>query len=288
VRDAHPVVWVDGRRLPSESAHVSARDRGFTLADGVFETMKARNGKTFRLDRHLSRIETGLRVLAIPRPVELRDWVDAAVQAAHLPEASIRLTITRGVAAGGVIPPPDPNPTVVVTVGPFPAFGAELYERGVKGHVASGRRNEYSMTAGLKTLAYTDSIAAMIEAQSVGADEALFLDTAGHCSEASASNLFAVIAGRLTTPPTSCAALPGITRAAVIELASGLGVPVEERPFTVADLTAATEAFLTSSLRGIAPLVAIDGTAIGSGAPGPVTRQMVTAYSALVARECDA
>jgi branched-chain amino acid aminotransferase len=288
VTDAHAVVWVDGRRLPSESPHVSGRDRGFTLADGVFETMKAYNGTIFRLDRHLSRIAGALRALAIPQPPELRDWVDAASRAAGLPRAGIRLTVTRGIAAGGVIPPIDPHPTVVVTVTPLPTFGADVYAAGLNAHVASGRRNEHSMVAGLKTLAYIESVAAMIEARRAGADEALFLDTAGHCSEATASNLFAVMGGRLTTPPTSCAALPGITRAAVLELGTECGIAVEERPFDLAELASASEAFLTSSLRGIAPLVRIDGAAVGSGTPGPITRQVMGAYAVLVDRECAA
>ena len=114
----------------------------------------------------------------------------------------------------------------------------------------------------------------------------LFLDTAGHCSEASASNLFALINGRLTTPPTSCAALPGITRAAVIELAGGLGVAADERPFDLGELLASPEAFLTSSLRGIAPLVSVEGRTLGAGVPGPVTRQVMAAYAALTSQEC--
>jgi branched-chain amino acid aminotransferase len=211
--------------------------------------------------------------------------VDAALQAAP-EDASVRLTVSRGVAAGGVTAPVDPNPTVVVTVAPPPVFGAATYDTGLRGHVASGRRNEFSMTKGLKTLAYTDSVAALIEARRAGADEALFLDTEGHCSEASASNLFAVINGRLTTPPISCAALPGITRATVIELAAGLGPAVDERAFELRELETATEAFLTSSLRGIAPLVSMDGKSLGAGTPGPVTRQMATAYAALVSQEC--
>jgi branched-chain amino acid aminotransferase len=276
---------VDGRRLPPDGAHISARDRGFTLADGVFETMKARNGKVFRLDRHLTRLEEALRTLSIPVPGELREWVDAALQAAP-EDASVRLTVSRGVAAGGVTAPTDPDPTVVVTVAPPPVFGAATYDTGLRGHVASGRRNEFSITKGLKTLAYTDSVAALIEARQAGADEALFLDTEGHCSEASASNLFAVIDGRLTTPPISCAALPGITRATVIELAAGLGAAVDERAFDLRDLETATEAFLTSSLRGIAPLVSMEGKALGVGTPGPVTRQIATAYATLVSQEC--
>jgi branched-chain amino acid aminotransferase len=144
------------------------------------------------------------------------------------------------------------------------------------------------MTAGLKTLAFTDSIAALLEAHRDGADEALFLDTDGHCSEATASNFFATIDGRLATPPPSCAALPGITRAAVIELAAGLGLRVDDRPLEVARLKFATEAFLTSSLRGIAPLVRLDGQPFGTGKPGPVTRQLMSAYAELVNRECGA
>ena len=285
--DTHTIVWVDGRRLPSEGAHISARDRGVTLADGVFETMKARSGRVFRLDRHIARMESALRALAIPPPPELRDWVDAAVRAADLPEASIRITVTRGAAAAGGVPPPaDVCPTVIVTVAPLPVFGAAMYERGLTAHVASGRRNEHSMTAGLKTLAYTDSVAAMIEAQRAGADEALFLDTAGHCSEATASNLFAMIAGRLMTPPTSCAALPGITRAAVVEIAAQLRIPVDERPFGLTELATADEAFLTSSLRRIAPLVRVDGRNLASGVPGPVTRQVMAGYAEMVDREC--
>ncbi len=286
--DVHTIIWVDGQRLPSDGAHVSARDRGFTLADGVFETMKARNGKVFRLDQHLARMKDALHALSIPVPVELREWVDAAIAAAHTPEASVRLTVTRGVSVGGVTAPADPTPTVVLAVAPPPAFGTAIYDVGLSARVASGRRNEFSMTAGLKTLAYTDSVAALIEARSAGADEAIFLDTAGHCSEASASNLFAVLDGRLTTPPTSCAALPGITRAAVMEIAARLGIAVDERPFEMRELESAAEACLTSSLRGIAPLVRVNGKALGSGQPGTTTRQLMMAYAALVATECGA
>ena len=286
--DAHTIVWVDGRRLPSEGAHISARDRGLTLADGVFETMRAHNGKVFRLEQHLTRIEGALRVLAIPAPAELRDWVGTAIRVAHAPEASVRLTVTRGVGPGGVTVPADQVPSVIVTVAPPPAFGAAIYETGLTAQTASGRRNEHSMTAGLKTLSYTDSVAAMLEVRRDGVDEALFLDTGGHCSEASASNFFAVVDGQLRTPPTACAALPGITRAAVIELAEGMGLAVDDRPLDPAKLKFATEAFLTSSLRGIAPLVRLDGIPIGTGTPGKVTRQVMTAYAGLVARECGA
>jgi branched-chain amino acid aminotransferase len=142
------------------------------------------------------------------------------------------------------------------------------------------------MTAGLKTLSYTESVAAYLEAHRAGDDDAILLDTEGHCSEATSSNLFIWTGTMLVTPPVSCGALPGITRAAVLELARADDIPAVERAFTLNDLLTADEAFLTSSLRGLAPLVRVDGHRLGSGAPGAVTRQMIGAYADLVAREC--
>jgi branched-chain amino acid aminotransferase len=284
--EAHPVVWVNGQRQRSDAVQVSARDRGFTLADGVFETMLAHNGVVFRLEAHLARLSAALRTLEIPEPAELRDWVDAAVSAGDLAHGIVRVTVTRGIAPGGLTPPHDPQPTVVVIVTPMPPPAPLVYERGLSGHIASGRRNEYAITSGLKTLSFTDGIAAMLEAQRAGADEALLLDTADHCSEGAASNLFAVLGGTVITPPLTCGVLPGITRAAVLELAAALGIPASERVLLHNELTAADEAFLTNSFRGIAPLVRVDGRPIASGVPGPVTRRLMAAYGGLIEREC--
>jgi branched-chain amino acid aminotransferase len=207
-------VWVNGVRHAPGAPHVSAFDRGLTLADGVFETMRVYGGAVFRLDRHLARLAGALDALAIAPAAGVRDAVLAAVADAaagdpRLGDAAVRVTVTRG-AGDGVAPPAlAAPPTVVVAVRPLPEFPARLHADGLTAHVASGRRNERAMTAGLKTLAYTDSVAAMLEARRAGADEALFLDTDGHCSEAAASNLFAVAGGALVTPPLTCGALPG-------------------------------------------------------------------------------
>jgi branched-chain amino acid aminotransferase len=285
--DVTPAVWVNGERLPVEGMHVSARDRGFTLADGVFETMRVRNGRVFRLDDHLTRLSGALRALEIPEPSSLREWLLRAARTAASEDTSVRLTVTRGpTAIAGVAPQPACSPTAIVSVAPLPQFPAAVYERGLSAHIASGRRNERAMTAGLKTLAYTDAVVAMIEARQAEADEVLFLDTAGHCSEASSSNLFVWTGDTLVTPPVTCAALPGITRALVLELARAQGMSAEERICEPAELHAAAEAFLTSSLRGIAPLVRVDGRAIGAGTPGEVTRRLRAAYLAFFAEEC--
>jgi branched-chain amino acid aminotransferase len=275
-------VWVNGEDQSAAAVHVSARDRGLTLSDGLFETMHARNGVIFRLDRHLDRLQRGLTTLGIPVPAGLRAWVE---RAATQDDVGMRLTVTRGVGPAGLAPPDDVTPTVIITTAAFPAFPAETYTHGLSAGIAAGRRNQRAMTAGLKTLAYADSIAALVAARQRGDDEALFLDTDDHVSEATASNLFAIVDGVLLTPPVGCGALPGITREVVMEIAAVRGVRVEERAFGVDVLRRASEAFLTSSLRKVAPLVRFDGLPIGPGVPGTITATLADAYATLVVKE---
>ncbi|NOT26396.1 MAG: hypothetical protein HOP16_09885 [Acidobacteria bacterium] len=284
---AEPLVWVNGE--PQKDARVSVHDRGLTLADGLFETLHVKGGNAFRLDRHLARLGRGLAAIEIAYPVALGSWLEFALTKASVQrfggEAGLRITVTRGAGPAGVGIPADATPTVVMTLSAMPRFPG-IYEKGLAVHVASGRRNERAMTAGLKTLAYTDAVAALLEARRAGADEALFLDTDGHCSEATASNLFIWTGSSLLTPPMSCGALSGITREAVIELASTKGLETVERTCTLQDLLDAREAFLTSSLRGLAPVVRVGDAAIGAGVPGAVTATLTAAYRALVDREC--
>lgn len=280
------MIWINGTRQPDEGPHISARDRGLTLADGLFETVRVHDGVVFRLARHLARLRHGLDRLGIPEPEGLEATITEALRESGPRDASIRMTITRGVGPAGLAPPAEVVPTAIVAVAPMPAFPAALYDEGLRAQVASGRRNEHAPTAGLKTTAYTDAVIALAEAARAGAAEALFLDTEGHCSEATASNLFVWTGRTLLTPPRSCGALPGITREAVLDLAEMLGVPAEERTFGLEVLVGAQEAFLTSSLRGLAPLVAVGPAVIGRGAVGPLTRQLIGSYADLVQREC--
>jgi branched-chain amino acid aminotransferase len=280
---------VNGER----NASVSVHDRGVTLADGVFETMHVRRGTPFRLDRHLARLRRGLVALEIPDPPALDDWLRGAVssestQAVSEGDVSLRVTVTRGVGPSGVGVPAVVHPTVIVTLSAMPVFAPSTYDKGLTVHVASGRRNERSATAGLKTLAYIDAIAGLLEARRAGADEALFLDTENHCSEASASNLFVWTGSLLLTPPLSCGVLPGVTREAVLELARVQGLDTVERAFGLEELRAGAEAFLTSSLRGLAPVVRVGADTIGRGTPGPITTRLATEYRTLVDRECSA
>jgi branched-chain amino acid aminotransferase len=284
------MVWVNGERMASDAMHLSALDRGFTLADGVFETMLVRRGVIFRLERHLQRLRDGARVLRIGLPYtiesELEEAARTAAGASGKAAAAVRLTVSRGPGAHGLAPRDVATGTVVITADALPAFPAALYEHGLSALTASARRDERALTSGVKTLAYTEAIASLGRARDEGADEVIFLDTEDHVSEASASNIFIVSGAALVTPPLSCGVLPGITREAIIELAATLGVQMMERPVSPSELSGADEAFLTSSLRGIAPLVRVDGRAIASGSVGQVTRELSAAYSELVESEC--
>jgi branched-chain amino acid aminotransferase len=284
------MVWVNGERMASDAMHLSALDRGFTLADGVFETMLVRRGVIFRLERHLQRLRDGARVLRIGLPYtiesELEEAARTAAGASGKEAAAVRLTVSRGPGAHGLAPRDVATGTVVITADALPAFPAALHEHGLSALTASARRDERALTSGVKTLAYTEAIASLGRARDEGADEVIFLDTEGHVSEASASNIFIVSGAALVTPPLSCGVLPGITREAIIELAATIGVQVMERPVSPSELSGADEAFLTSSLRGIAPLVRVDGRAIASGSVGQVTRELSAAYSELVESEC--
>ena len=270
---------------PSAPA-LSVSDRGFTLADGCFETMRAYQGVIFRLDAHLERLAHAADRLGIPMPPHLDETVADAVRAlrAARADASVRLTVSRGVGAG-VVPPPDVPPTTVLLINRLPAIPPMLETRGLTARIASGRRNEHADSAGLKTLSYTDTVLALMAARADGADDALVLDTAGHLCEGASSNLFLVIRGVVHTPPATCGILPGITRQAVLDILAGLDIPVEQFPIPPAALDAADELFLTSSLREIAPVTQVNARPIGTGRPGPLTHQLRDAYRTLVATE---
>ncbi len=263
--------------MPAEGAHISVLDRGFNLGDGLFETMRAYAGRIFRLREHLQRLQRSAARIGLPLPSALAEAARETVLANGLHEAAVRLTVSRGIAPFGLAPPEPAEPTCVITAQPAPTPPAALCAG-----TASGRLNEHAPTAGLKRLGYLDSIVWLAEARSSGYDDAVVLDTAGHLAEGTSSNLFVVAGGVLRTPPLACGVLPGITRATVIEIASELELEVAEEFLEPALLQTAEEAFLTSSIREVVPLVAVDGRPIGKGGVGPITRRVQGTYATLV------
>lgn len=245
-------VWLNGALLEAEDARIDPADRGFTLGDGLFETIAVRGGKILRLEAHLARLRRGCDVLGIPRPAGIENALAELTAADGLKEAALRLTVTRGPAARGLVSPGKIQPTTCITAAVLP--GPRPPARCVIATVT--RRNEHSPLASIKSLNYLDNILAAREAAAAGAEEAILLNTAGLVAEAAASNLFILKNGQLLTPPVSDGALPGVMRAAVIAATGG-----REQSLRPEDLPEAEGLLLTSSL-GIRLVASIDGKAL--------------------------
>jgi branched-chain amino acid aminotransferase len=237
------------------------------LGDGLFETIRFRHGRADRLDRHLARLRAGAGLLALPVPADdamLETAIAALVAANGLGETALaqaRITLTRGPAPRGVLPPDRPLPTLLVTAGPAAEPGpARVVVAGVT------RRNELSPLSRVKSLNYLDNILARQEAAGRGADDALLLNTAGRIAESTIANLFLLLDGVLATPPVADGALPGIMRELVIERTGAV-----ERPIGPQDLARAEALFLSSSL-GLRAVVELDGAACGGEAAALVAR----------------
>lgn len=243
-------VWCNGA-IASETLIIDPSDRGFTLGDGIFETIKWSDGHARWQDRHFMRLRASAEFLAIPlhwSDAQLGDAIAAVVRAEGLDAAAVRLTLTRGPAPRGILPPANPRPTVVVTAGPLPPL------KPVTAIIATQvRRNEHSMLSRIKSLCYADNILACREAADKGADQALLLNTAGRIAEAAIANLFIRHGNDLITPPLSEGALPGVMRGVLMD-----NCRVIERSITPQMLTDAEYAFLSSSI-GLRLLTHVDG-----------------------------
>lgn len=286
-----PQLWVNGKLIPAGRAHIDARDRGLTLGDGLFETVRVHRGYPLGLDRHFARLRRGLGFLAINLPWEdreLADAIEATLDANGLTSAAIRLTVSRGVPeTRGLLPDPDASPSLVIDAQPFSGYPAELYSRGIAAVTSRIPRNERSPLTGLKTLSYLDQVLVRWEAAVLGADDALMLNTAGELTCASAANLFLVIGEHLVTPPIEAGALPGTTRELILRrLALEAGIEVIEQCLQPQALLVSSEAFLTSALLGVAPLTRVDRHPVGDGLPGTRTRQLQTALNEWVEAAC--
>lgn len=263
------IIDLNGKHTESRDALIDVADRGFTLGDGIFETIRVRDGKPDRFTAHMTRMRYGAKILGIPMPttsldVEIR--LTKIVEANNLRNAVVRLTLSHGPAPRGLLPPDVAAPTFVITASPLPKTASS-----VKAILAiKVRRNEFSASSRIKSLSYVDNVIARREAAEYGADDALILNTQGRLAESTVSNLFLMINGTLLTPPVSDGALAGVMRADLIS-----HFRAEEQPLEVDDLAKAEEAFLTNAL-GVRALIAVADQPIGDGEPGPTTRILAT------------
>lgn len=279
---AETLMWVNGKQVDPAAPHISGLDRGFNRADGLFETMRSYGGHVAFLARHMRRLAGGAKALGLELP-DLGEQVLTGARVATEKgwgDSAVRLTVSRGVGDLGLPPTPGVEPTAVVIASPMPPTPPGMYDKGISVQIAKGRRNEYSVTSGLKTLAYAEAVIALTAAHAAGFDDALFLDIEGHVAEGPISNVMFVKGRKLITPPLTCGILPGITRAVTMEIGAEHGLTVEERPVERGEIESADEMFYTSSLRELYPIVKVDETTIGAGKPGPIYKQLHEAYAA--------
>ena len=279
-------IFIDGKLQDERNAKISVFDHGLLYGDGVFEGIRAYNGRVFKLKEHIDRLFYSAKaiLLEIPMtPAELMKATVATIRANKLRDAYIRLVVTRGVGNLGLNPRSCKAPTVIIIAGKIQVYPAELYARGMEIVTVPTVRNLHSaLNPAIKSLNYLNNILAKIEANNAGVEEAVMLNSEGFVAECTADNLFIVKSGELFTPPLSAGALYGITRGTVMELAAQTGVKVSEPNLTRYDLFNADECFLTGTGAEIMPVIKIDGRLIGTGKPGPQTSKLIGAYKALV------
>lgn len=287
------LVYLNGALMPHSRAKISAFDHGLLYGCGLFETMRAYNGKIFLLERHVKRLGQSAELLGMDRALADIDLGRACVDtlnANNLKDARMRLTVTAGEAGPFPGSQQDDAATVLITATAYTPLPAAVYEKGYNALISGLRRDSQSVLSGLKSTSYLLSVLAKREAEGAGMDEALLLNERGTIAEGSISNVFFAAGDELVTPPQDSGILPGITREAVMELAAGLRIKVIEAEIGVEDLPRFDEAFLTNSVLEIMPLVAIRDRAgktmaIGAGRPGKITRHLMSAYREMVARE---
>ncbi|MDI7250320.1 MAG: branched-chain-amino-acid transaminase [Bacillota bacterium] len=279
------LIYFNGQLVPPEEARVSVFDHGLLYGDGIFEGIRAYEGRVFKMEEHLVRLYESARAIMLAIPIDVEQMGAAiyrTMEANGLRDAYIRLVVTRGVGDLGLDPRKCTSPNVVIIADHIALYPAELYEQGLRAMTASTQRvGVNALNPRVKSLNYLNNILAKLDALQAGYPEAILLNPEGYVVEATGENIFILRRGVLVTPPAFVGILEGITRNAVMELARGMGIPVEEKLFCRHDLYVADECFLTGTACEIMPVVEVDGRPVGTGRPGPVTARLMAAFREL-------
>lgn len=279
------LVWLNGEIMPLEAAQVSVADHAHLYGDGLFEGIRIYHGKVFKLDEHLQRLYFGIRYLDFHMTMtqqELRQTILDVCRQAQITDGYIRVNVTRGTGLGLDPSKIDPNPNVMIMISSLSLYSPEAVEKGLAVVTCSLRvMPPDCLDPRIKCIGrYAANILAKLEANRVGADEGLMLNTQGYIAECTGDNIFLVTEGRIRTPHPSCGILNGITRQTVMALARAEGYVVTEEVLTTMDVYEAEEAFLTGTAAEVIPMVLLDGRPIGTGVPGPITRKMIELFHA--------
>jgi branched-chain amino acid aminotransferase len=281
---ANEKVHFNGQVVPADQARLSVFDAGFLHGSSVFTTMLARNGKVFRLERHVSRLFGQLAQLRLVHDAtseSLTAAVHELLGASGLEQARLRITLSPG-AAGE-----EPQPTTLITAAPLEQNPQWWYEKGIGVAISRYTQNPRDALAGLKTGCYFGRILARQEAAIAGAEEALWFTSEGYLAEACFCNVFLVGGDTVLTPPLDTPCLAGVVREAVIEICRGQGIPcLQDSPIGLSELLSAGEVFLTASTALIRPVVRIERKTVGEERPGAITQRIMQLFNRLLDKEC--
>ena len=278
-------VFIDGQFCEEQDAKISVFDHGLLYGDGVFEGIRAYNGRVFKLKEHIDRLFYSAKAILLDMPMAHAEIMKATVETCrqnNLREGYIRLVVTRGVGTLGLNPNRCKRGSVIIIADKIQLYPKEMYENGMAIVTVPTVRNLHSaLNPAIKSLNYLNNILAKIEANNAGVEEAIMLNAEGYVSECTGDNLFLVKGNDLLTPPLSAGALYGITRGTVMDLARESGLKVSEPNLTRYDVFNADECFLTGTGAEVVPVTKVDGRVIGTGKPGPITRKLVEKYRTL-------
>jgi branched-chain amino acid aminotransferase len=278
-------VYIDGKYYAERDAKISVFDHGLLYGDGIFEGIRAYNGRVFKLREHIDRLFCSAKAILLTIPMPHAALMKAVVETCRqnkLRDGYIRLVVTRGAGTLGLNPNRCKNPSVIIIADKIQLYPEEYYKKGLEIITVATTRNLHSaLNPAIKSLNYLNNILAKIEANNGGCEEAIMLNAEGFVAECTGDNIFIVKGNELQTPPLSAGALYGITRGVVMELAREAGMTVAEPSLTRYDLFNGDECFLTGTGAEVVPVVKIDGRVIGTGKPGPVTLRLMKAYHAL-------
>ena len=278
-------VFVDGKFVDEKKAVVSVFDHGLLYGDGVFEGIRAYNGRVFKLSEHVVRLFYSAKAFLLKIPMSHRaicEAVRAACKRNKIRDGYIRLVVTRGAGTLGLDPNRCSNPQVIIIADKIQLYPETFYKKGLEiVTVPTTRNHTNAVNPAIKSLNYLNNILAKIEAINAGCVEAIMLNSQGFVAECTGDNVFMLKGGQLLTPPLAAGALYGITRSVAIELADSLGINAKEPNLTRYDLYNADEVFITGTAAEVVPVVKIDGRQIGSGKPGKLTKKLIKAYQDL-------
>ncbi len=278
------LIYFNGKFVPKNEARTSIYDHGFLYGDGVFEGIRAYNGRVFRLDEHIDRLYDSAKAIDLKIPLSKAEMIKAIIETLkknNLKDAYIRPIVSRGDGDLGLDPRKCAKPNIFIITQEWGAMYGDLYEKGLTAITVGVRRNApEAMPPNIKSLNYLNNILAKIEANAKGGDEAIMFDIHGNISEGSGDNIFIVKNNRILTPPTMNN-LRGITRAAAIELARKAGIEVLEINIGLFDLYTADEIFVTGTAAEIAPIARVDGRLVADGKPGNITKKLMSDFHEL-------